>query len=79
MRKMLALGSTLAGALLAATLSLCLVLPTTADDASTQAALESLFAALKTAPDAPTAQTIEHEIWAYWLTPPDPSNGPTSS
>lgn len=43
-----------------------------ADEASDRAALDRLFAELKTAPDAATAQQIDQRIWIYWTTPSDP-------
>jgi tetratricopeptide (TPR) repeat protein len=35
-------------------------------------ALDTLFAELREAPDAATAQQIDQRIWSIWLTPTDP-------
>lgn len=35
--------------------------------------LDTLFAELRTAPDAATAQRIDQRIWAVWLSPTDPA------
>jgi tetratricopeptide (TPR) repeat protein len=43
-----------------------------ADEARDRAALDRLFAELKAAPDAATAQQIGQRIWIYWTTPSDP-------
>lgn len=36
------------------------------------AALDSLFAELKSAPDQEAARVITNQIWVYWTTPADP-------
>jgi tetratricopeptide (TPR) repeat protein len=38
-----------------------------------EAALDSLFAQLRVAPDATTAHQIDQRIWSYWTTPTDPA------
>lgn len=43
-----------------------------ADDAADRAAIDKLFAELRVAPDAATAQAIDAQIWTYWTTPSDP-------
>lgn len=43
-----------------------------ADEAEDRAALDRLFAELRAAPDAATAQQIGQRIWIYWTTPSDP-------
>jgi tetratricopeptide (TPR) repeat protein len=43
-----------------------------ADEAADRAAIDRLFAELRVAPDAETAQAIDQQIWAYWTTPSDP-------
>ncbi|WP_084646524.1 tetratricopeptide repeat protein [Devosia insulae] len=43
-----------------------------ADDAADRAAIDKLFAQLRVAPDAETAQAIDAQIWTYWTTPSDP-------
>lgn len=43
-----------------------------ADDAADRAAIDRLFAQLRVAPDAATAQAIDAQIWTYWTTPSDP-------
>jgi tetratricopeptide (TPR) repeat protein len=43
-----------------------------ADEARDRVALDRLFAELKAAPDAATAQQIGQRIWIYWTTPSDP-------
>lgn len=43
-----------------------------ADDAADRAAIDKLFAQLRIAPDAATAQAIDRQIWTYWTTPSDP-------
>lgn len=45
---------------------------TLADEAADRAALDRLFAELKVAPDAATAQQLGARIWMYWTTPSDP-------
>jgi tetratricopeptide (TPR) repeat protein len=55
---------------LAAALMLSLP-PALADDAE-QAVLDKLFAALRAAPDAQSARTIDRQIWLVWTTPSDP-------
>lgn len=50
------------------------VAPAVADDATDRAAaLDGLFAKLRVAPDAATAQSIDDEIWSLWTTPIDPT------
>lgn len=46
--------------------------PAFADDAADRAAIDRLFAQLRVAPDAATAQAIDAQIWTYWTTPSDP-------
>jgi tetratricopeptide (TPR) repeat protein len=48
------------------------VSPALADEAADRAAIDKLFAELRVAPDAETAQAIDAQIWAYWTTPSDP-------
>lgn len=43
-----------------------------AGEAEDRAALDKLFAELRTAPDAGTAHEIDQRIWFYWTTPSDP-------
>ena len=43
-----------------------------ADDAADRAAIDKLFAQLRVAPNAETAQAIDAQIWTYWTTPSDP-------
>lgn len=43
-----------------------------ADEAEDRTALDRLFAELRTAPDAATAQQIGQRIWIYWTMPSDP-------
>jgi tetratricopeptide (TPR) repeat protein len=50
-------------------LALALAAPAMADDKSD---LDPLFAQLKAAPDAVTAQAISGQIWYHWLNPSDP-------
>jgi tetratricopeptide (TPR) repeat protein len=52
---------------------LALSLPASAEDAKATAALDALFAELRTAPDAETAQRIDQAIWAVWTNPTDPT------
>ncbi len=60
--------------LLLATLMLCALAagPAVAQPNADQAALDQLFAALKVAPDAETAQAIDQQIWLHWTRPSDP-------
>lgn len=53
----------LAGAVVAA--------PAHADEAADRAALDRLFAELRTAPDAAAAQRIDDQIWRIWTSPSD--------
>ncbi len=47
--------------------------PVAADEATDRAAaLDALFAQLRDAPDAASAQAIDDKIWAFWTTPADP-------
>lgn len=46
--------------------------PLLADEAEDKAALDALFAELRTAPNAQAAREIDQRIWTYWTTPPDP-------
>jgi tetratricopeptide (TPR) repeat protein len=47
--------------------------PAMADEATDRAAaLDALFAQLRAAPDAATAQAIDDQIWSAWTTPADP-------
>lgn len=58
--------------LLGLALALIFAIPAAADETRDRAALDQLFAELKTAPDAATAQEIDQRIWLYWTTPSDP-------
>src|SRR5262249_25056531 len=71
MRNLVRLFRSALAPLLAAAL-LVLSLPTFAGDAKADAALDTLFAQLRIAPNAETAQKIDQEIWAVWTTPSDP-------
>lgn len=42
-----------------------------ADEAADRARLDTLFAELKAAPDAATAQAIDQQIWSIWTVPSD--------
>lgn len=56
-------------------LALALALPAApvlADEAKDKAALDALFAELRTAPNAQAAHEIDQRIWIYWTTPSDP-------
>lgn len=46
--------------------------PARADDAADRAAIDELFAKLRVATNAETAQAIDAQIWTYWTTPSDP-------
>ena len=71
MRKLLR--TILAGTRLLVGLALiALAAPALADDAADRAALDTLFAELRVAPDAATAKEIDRQIWAYWTRPSDP-------
>lgn len=71
MRKLLR--TILAGTRLLVGLALiALAAPALADDAADRAALDTLFAELRVAPDAATATEIDRQIWAYWTKPSDP-------
>jgi tetratricopeptide (TPR) repeat protein len=48
------------------------VSPASAGEAEDRATLDRLFAQLKVAPDAATAQDIDQEIWTLWMNPSDP-------
>jgi hypothetical protein len=63
----------LTGAALAAILVLSTVTTASrADDAGDHASLDKLFAQLKAAPDANSAEAIGQQIWRIWLIPSDP-------
>lgn len=64
------LRSVLAPLLAAALLSLSL--PAAAEDMKAAAALDELFAQLRTAHDPATARQIDQAIWAVWTNPSDP-------
>ena len=49
-----------------------LAAPAVADDAADRAALDKLFAQLRVADDAETAQDLSTRIWAIWTSPSDP-------
>ena len=59
-------------AFLALVLAFFLTVPTLADQAADNAALDKLFAQLHDAPDAATANALSNQIWALWTTPSDP-------
>ena len=59
-------------ALLALVLAFFFTVPTLADQAADNAALDKLFAQLHDAPDAATANALSNQIWALWTTPSDP-------
>jgi tetratricopeptide (TPR) repeat protein len=59
----------LVGLALAALLS---VAPAQSQELVDNAALDKLFAELRTAPDASAAHEIDQQIWFYWTTPSDP-------
>jgi tetratricopeptide (TPR) repeat protein len=59
-------------AALAAVMVLLLSTPGFADAAADRAALDKLFAELKSAPDAATARGIDQQIWRIWFAPSDP-------
>lgn len=46
--------------------------PARADEAADRLAIDTLFAALRVAPDAQTARGISDRIWTYWTSPSDP-------
>lgn len=58
--------------LLLGLLLLCCMSPAFADDAADRLAIDKLFAELRLAPDAETAQAIDQKIWTYWTSPSDP-------
>ena len=58
---------------LAPLLLVLFALPAFAGEAEDKAALDQLFAQLRVAPDAETAQEIDQRIWAYWTNPSDPT------
>lgn len=73
MRRLTAFLRKLAAPLAGLALILALLIPVAvADDASDKAALDTLFADLKLAPNAETAEQISQQIWRYWTTPSDP-------
>ena len=55
-----------------ATLALVGAGGTAAQDIDRVAALDELFARLAAAPDQASAQAIDNQIWAIWMTPSDP-------
>jgi len=59
-------------ALLGPVVACALVAPAIAQTERESAALDALFAQLRTAPDATAAQDITNQIWIYWTTPSDP-------
>lgn len=66
------LAGLLGAAFAAALMLLALTVVARADAASDHATLDKLFAQLKAAPDAPTAEAIGQQIWRIWLIPSDP-------
>ena len=70
-RLLSALAPLLAAALL--TLSLSAVAEDAKSQATADAVLDQLFAALRTAPDPTTAQQLDQAIWAVWTNPADPT------
>jgi len=66
------LAGLLAVAFAAALMLSALTIMARADAASDRATLDKLFAQLKAAPDAPTAEAIGQQIWRIWLIPSDP-------
>lgn len=61
-----------AGALAALALSLLMLVPAAADEATDKATLDTLFGLLHDAPDEATANAISNKIWSIWTTPSDP-------
>lgn len=59
-------------ALLGPLSGLAATLPATAQTEREKAALDALFAQLRSAPDAEAAQFVTDQIWIYWTTPADP-------
>jgi tetratricopeptide (TPR) repeat protein len=57
---------------LALLLVLSLALPAQADEATERAALETLFAQLRVAPDETAARQLSQAIWTVWTQPSDP-------
>lgn len=57
---------------LALLLVLSLALPAQADEATERAALETLFAQLRVAPDETAARQLSQAIWMVWTQPSDP-------
>lgn len=72
MRNLVRLVRSALAPLLAAAL-LLLSLPAQAEDAKYEAALDSLFAQLRIAPDPASAQRIDQAIWAIWTNPSEPA------
>jgi tetratricopeptide (TPR) repeat protein len=60
-------------ALLGPLSTIAVVQPAMAQTERERAALDTLFAQLREAPDPATAQTITDQIWIYWTTPADPT------
>jgi tetratricopeptide (TPR) repeat protein len=54
-------------------LAFALILPSHADEAADQKAIDTLFTQLKAAPDAASAEPIVNQIWFRWLSPSDPA------
>nr|WP_295887726.1 tetratricopeptide repeat protein [uncultured Devosia sp.] len=59
-------------ALLVPPCAIAMTLPASAQTERERAALDTLFAQLRAAPDPQTAQGITDQIWIYWTTPADP-------